>query len=468
MVDTKKVPIALVSLGPQNFCGTINERLNSLGYQNVGVFGYDDLLDIHSDYSNNVYVFPLSNRKSLHVRMHSALTKIKAKPVLSIIQTPENNSNINLLDYSNEFLCWPFPDNEFALRLDRLYAKYQIIPETPIDARILEEFIAFNLVGSSPPFLFVLSQIKKIARCDAPVLIEGATGTGKELAARAIHYLSERQDYPFIPVNCGAIPDSLMESELFGHEKGAFTDAKQSYPGIISQSEGGTLFLDEVEALTKKGQVALLRFLENQQYKPLGCCQQRQANVRVVVASNAKLSDLVDQGAFRQDLFFRLNIMSIEMPPLSQRAGDIELLADYFLNKYKQQYGRPEKFLLPETIEWMKNYSWPGNIRELENILYREFVLTEGPYIKLGESSIQKKDRRESLLDRRQDQFFTHSFNDAKTKIITQFEKRYLRLLMQEANGNVTQAAKRAGKERRALGKLLKKHGIEKPNTHKT
>lgn len=172
-------------------------------------------------------------------------------------------------------------------------------PEPTSDTKLLEDFIDLNLVGSSAPFVHVLNRIKKIARCDATVLIEGETGTGKEMAARAIHYISERRDFPFVPVNCGAIPDNLLENELFGHEKGAYTDAHCVQRGLIRQADGGTIFFDEVEAFSPKGQFVLLRFLEDQIFKPLGGEQQEKANVRIMAASNTKLLDMVSQGKNR-------------------------------------------------------------------------------------------------------------------------------------------------------------------------
>ena len=460
MLNKKKVPLTLVSLNNQTFCRDIKERLLFLGYENIDVLGTNELLDTELNHLTRVLIFPIVKSRNLQRRMHKVLEKTKEKPVLSIIQTLENNLNINLLDYCNEFLSWPFTENEFALRLDRLCSNFQVISEHFNDAELIDAFVGLNLVGSSPSFLTILKQIKKFAHFDAPVLIEGETGTGKELAARAIHYMSKRSGHPFIPVNCGAIPDSLLENELFGHEKGAFTDAKKGQAGLICQANGGTLFLDEVETFSPKGQVVLLRFLQDQRYKPLGHSQQKQANVRIIVACNANLSDMVNKGIFRQDLFFRINIMSIKMPSLSQRMIDIGLLAEYFLDKYKLQYNQPEKYLHPDTITWMNDYNWPGNVRELENLLHREFIMAEGPSIKFGVNSTLPKERRINIFDRRQALFLNSNFNEAKRKIINQFEKKYLGWLISESNGNVTMAAKRAGKERRALGKLLKKHGI--------
>ncbi len=296
-----------------------------------------------------------------------------------------------------------------------------------------------------------------MAACDAPVLIEGETGTGKELAARAIHYQSARRDRPFIPVNCGAIPDSLIESELFGHRKGAFTDAKDNQPGLITLAEGGSLFLDEVDALSSKGQVTLLRFLQDQEFRPLGARQVEQGNVRILAASNACLADLAQTGAFRADLLYRLRILCLTLSPLRERREDVGFLAKGFLQACHQRFGLGERVLHPETLRWMEHYAWPGNIRELENLLYREYLLCEGGIIHIeaprtaagATASIRGEAPGGDL-----------SFNRAKARAIDDFERDYLARLIGLAGGNVSLAAKLAGKERRSLGKLLKKHGL--------
>jgi two-component system response regulator GlrR len=201
----------------------------------------------------------------------------------------------------------------------------------------VEDFARLNLVGESPAFLRCLALVRKYAACHATVLVQGETGTGKELAARAIHYLGGRSEYPFIPVNCGAIPETLVENELFGHAPGAFTDARDARCGVIADAEGGTLFLDEVEALSFRGQVALLRFLQDRQYRPLGARRPLTANVRVIAAANENLNAMVERGQFRRDLFFRLRVMSLEMPPLRERGSDAVLLAEQFLRQFSCQ-----------------------------------------------------------------------------------------------------------------------------------
>jgi two-component system, NtrC family, response regulator GlrR len=312
------------------------------------------------------------------------------------------------------------------------------------------------LIGQSPAFQEIVRLVARMAACDAPVLIEGETGTGKELVARAIHYQSARKEMPFIPVNCGAIPDSLFENELFGHRKGAFTDAKDNQPGLVTLAEGGTLFLDEVEALTPKGQVTLLRFLQDQEFRPLGARHLEHGNVRVLAASNASLPLLTERGSFRADLLYRLRILCLELTPLRERKGDVEHLATWFLEACGKRFGQGAKLLHPETLAWMERYHWPGNIRELENLLYREYLLSEGPVIQ-----IERPKGMPPLAQARPGPSAGElTFHSAKARAVESFERDYLSSLLNLAGGNVSLAAKLAGKERRSLGKLLKKYGL--------
>jgi len=316
-----------------------------------------------------------------------------------------------------------------------------------------------GLIGNSPVFREMLEVLHKIASFDASVLITGETGSGKELAARAIHYLSVRRDKPFIPVNCGALPDHLIENELFGHNRGAYTDARESQAGLIAQAEGGTLFLDEVDSLSPKAQVSLLRFLQDGQYRPLGSSRTEFAQVRILAASNVELEPLVEEGRFRADLHFRLNVMELPVPPLRARGGDIELLARHFIAEAACRYKVPSKELHPDTLEWLASQPWPGNIRELQNRIQREFLLADGPLLRIRAPVLSNERRRQP--DRRHGISDTLNFNEAKQSMLQAFERSHLQRLMRECAGNVSQAARMAGKERRALGKLLKKYQIE-------
>jgi two-component system, NtrC family, response regulator GlrR len=316
------------------------------------------------------------------------------------------------------------------------------------------------MIGKSRAFLNVVRLIEKVARFDAPVLIEGETGTGKELAARAIHYSGPRRDCPFIPVNCGAIPDALVENELFGHRRGAYTDAKWEQRGIIAHAQHGTLFLDEIDALTPKSQVTLLRFLQDQQYRQLGGSEMQSADVRIIAASNANLSELTAQGTFRLDLLFRLNIMRLTMPPLRDRHGDVALLAAHFLRACAERFGAGDKQLHADTLPRLETYRWPGNVRELENLVCREYLLCDDAVIRVsvpGENAAAENEAEPTNGD-----LARLTFKQAKDLAIAQFEKRYLAEVLSASRGNVTKAASMVGKERRAFGRLLKKHDIDK------
>jgi DNA-binding NtrC family response regulator len=324
-----------------------------------------------------------------------------------------------------------------------------------------EDFSRWNLVGKSPAFLCALGLIRKIASCDATVLIEGETGTGKELAARAIHYLSSRRDCPFIPVNCGALPEGLLENELYGHERGAFTDARESYAGIITQAQHGTLFLDEVESMSARGQVVLLRFLQDHEYRPVGGKRVYHADVRIIGASNTDLQAMARGERFRQDLLFRLNVLSLRLPPLRERTGDATLLAEDFIRRFSNQYGQPIKYLDHDTVSFLSGHDWPGNIRELENLIHREFLFTEGPVIRilgLGNSSEETANNSEGT----DPAAGSEVFKTAKARAIAQFERSYLAAMLSRAHGNISLAARLAGQERSTFRRLLKKHGLER------
>ena len=308
-----------------------------------------------------------------------------------------------------------------------------------------------KLVGESPRFLAVMRALVRMARYEIPILIDGETGTGKELAARVVHYQSARTNRPFIPVNCGALPETLVENELFGHERGAFTDARESRPGVIALAEGGTLFLDEIDALSAKAQVALLRFLQDQRYRPLGAVNDRRADVRVIAATNQNLELLVERGEFRSDLFFRIKILFVSLPPLRLRAGDATLLADHFLDECARRFQEPRKQLSPQTRMWLESYHWPGNVRELENLIVRESLMSDGselvcvPHASAGVSEAASP---------------AGSYAAAKAAVVADFERRFVRDLLTRSSGNVTRAAAEAGKDRRAFGRLVKKHGL--------
>lgn len=307
------------------------------------------------------------------------------------------------------------------------------------------------MVGQSESLKALRTLIEKVARYDAPVLIEGETGTGKELAARAIHYESSRRARPFVPVNCGALPDTLIESELFGHRRGAFTDARRDQQGLVSLAHSGTLFLDEVDALTPKAQVTLLRFLQDQQYRPLGGEREEHTDTRIIAASNRELTALVEEARFRIDLLYRLKLMHIVLPPLRERKGDVPLLAEHFLQIGSARFARPMRPLAVETLTWFDQYSWPGNVRELEHTIYHGLLLTDGAVISIPPPPCLGGATAAATLP---------TYRVAKEQAVAAFEHAYLARVINESGGNVSVAARLAGTERRHLGRLLKKHHL--------
>ncbi|HUL57814.1 MAG TPA: sigma-54 dependent transcriptional regulator [Anaeromyxobacteraceae bacterium] len=310
------------------------------------------------------------------------------------------------------------------------------------------------MIGRSPAFVRAVRMLDRFAACDAPVLIEGETGTGKELAARHVHYGGARRAGPFVPINCGAIPDALAENELFGHERGAFTDARGESPGCVALAHGGTLFLDEIDSLSPKGQVSLLRFLQDRTYRPLGGRTECRADVRIVAASNVSLEPLADRGGFRRDLLFRIKLLYVEMPRLRAREGDVPLLAEHFLSECSRWYAIPPKRLDLAATAWLERQEWPGNVRELENVVHRAVLLCEGPAIGVGDLVSDHAATASPAASSTQ-------YRSAKSEAMEAFHRRFLSELIRASGGNLSSAARLCGADRRMLGRLLKRYRID-------
>lgn len=326
------------------------------------------------------------------------------------------------------------------------------IPDSAWASKVLEP-----LFGRNRHFLKAVQKIPRLARSDANLLLLGETGTGKELFARAIHAIASRRDKAFVPLNCGAIPDHLFENELFGHEKGAFTDASSHGRGVLSEAEGGTLLLDEVDALSPAAQVKLLRFLQDRAYRPLGHPKTLLADVRIIAATNKDLACEVKAGRFREDVYYRLNLLSLSLPTLRDRLDDIPALSRYFLARYAQQYGRSDVYFSQEAQQKLLAYSWPGNVRELEAMIHRAVVMSESHRIEA--SAIELPVCHESRLQK-------GTFREAKLRAVAQFERAYLVELLSRHRGNISQAARAGGTDRRALQRLVRKYALSPKTFH--
>lgn len=316
------------------------------------------------------------------------------------------------------------------------------------------------IVGQDPKVLAVLKLVSQVADSDATVLIGGESGTGKELVARALHFNSRRRAKPFIPVNCGALPETLLESELFGHLRGAFTGAVRDNPGWFERAEGGTLLLDEVGELASHLQVKLLRVLENGEYSRVGSTQIRRADVRIVAATNRDLNVLVREGKVRQDFLYRLNVVEVRLPSLRERRSDLPLLIRHFLSRLSG--GRGVKRLAPEAEALLLTHDWPGNIRELQNVIQRAILLAEGPMIEPSHLPDGLRELRPLLAAGGGEAESAGSgFREAKQRVVERFERDYVTRCLGEARGNISQAAKAAGIDYKNFYNKMQQYGIE-------
>lgn len=320
------------------------------------------------------------------------------------------------------------------------------------------------MIGDSEPIQAIRRLLRRYAGCNAPILIEGETGTGKELAAREVHYASARHLGPFVPINCGALPDALLESELFGHRRGAFTDARTSEPGLVEYARGGTLFLDEIDSLSARAQTILLRLLQNGEFRALGERPLRSADVRIVAATNASLPAAVEAGRFRSDLLYRLDALHVALPPLRERGEDLVLLARHLLQRTLREHDMPAREWSAPALQALARHSWPGNVRELENVILRACLRSDRPQIGADELGLAAAaadgDASSAPAAPGIDDGRDLGYAGAKRRAILAFERSYLIGLMQQANGNISHAAEISRTERRHLGKLLKRHGL--------
>jgi DNA-binding NtrC family response regulator len=322
-----------------------------------------------------------------------------------------------------------------------------------------------GLVGCSSVHQSILERLSRFAATDAEILITGPTGTGKELYAKYVHRQSPRAKAAFVPVNCGAIPDSLLENELFGHVGGAFTGAQPQSEGLVASAEGGTLFLDEVDSLSRPGQVKFLRFIQEKEYRRLGESRIRKANVRFIAATNTDLLSAVQTGQFREDLFFRLRVIPIEVPALWKRREDIRPLFEEFIQYYAELYNLQPIVLGDRAWDRVEAYTWPGNVRELENCVQYLTCLQldhpvqseDLPLLNVEEEEIRAQVTPESA---------SLSFQKSKRDLVNLFEREYLEEALRKSNGNIAEAARASGKARRAFFELMRKHGVKVVHTN--
>jgi len=358
-----------------------------------------------------------------------------------------------------DYLAKPFKKEEIKLVVQRSLEHSRLVRE---NARFREELRGREeispLVGSSPPMLEVYKLIARVSAGKSTVLLEGESGTGKELVARAIHSNSPRRDRPFVPINCASLSDTLLESELFGHERGAFTGAFSVKQGLFESAHDGTIFLDEIGDIDSALQVKFLRVIQEQEVRRVGGTASLKVDVRVIAATNHDLAALVKEGRFRDDLFYRLNVVRIVLPPLRERREDIPMLAQHFLQKFAAANAQPIRGFIPDTMTLLERYHWPGNVRELENVIERAVSLAHGPLVLPEDLPETIRTAGGGPLD---DKVGKASERDDTLVTLNEMAKRHLVRVLEETGGNKVRAAKILGIDRRTLYRMAERYGVE-------
>ena len=382
---------------------------------------------------------------------------LAARPgLLVIVNTGHNDVDTAvsaLRAGAHDFLAKPVDPKVLALRVARAVQQQRVVDEVVQLRLAVSEVVPTGMIGSGSAMRSVYDMVSRVAASDASVLVQGETGTGKELVARAIHAASPQKDGPFVAINCAAVPSALIESELFGHAKGAFTDAKLQRTGLFRQAEGGTVFLDEIGELPIEMQPKLLRALQERTVRPVGSDSEIPFNVRVLAATNRNLEDEVEEKRFREDLYYRIAVVKIELPPLRERGGDVIELAAHCLRAIERRRGVPVPSMSPAVAEKLLGYSWPGNVRELENAMERAVALA-----RFGELTVD--DLPDRVRAYQADRFVVSV--EAATELITmeEVERRYVIRAMTLLDGNKTRAAEVLGIDRRTLYRKLDRWGL--------
>lgn len=428
----------------------LKTRLEREGYHVVAANDGDEGLELIRKQVFNLVITDMKMPKLRGDELARSITQFNPDiPVIIMTAYGEVSEAVRLMrDGVYHYLTKPFDVEVLVEKVQKAVERHRTTTEVnQVRTKIMSRRKSDFIVGASPKIEDLLTQISIVAQNDVPVIIYGESGTGKELVARAIHYTGKRADKPFVVENCGAIPENLIENELFGHVKGAYTDARTDQKGLFEEAHDGTLFLDEIGELPLPLQVKFLRVLQDGEFKRIGSTRGIKVDVRVIAATNKDLIQAISEKTFREDLFYRLNVIPIHLPPLRERKEDIPLLINHFLTDFNKELGKIVEGFSPAAIQKMMTYQWPGNIRELKNKVKQAMVLTRNNVITAEDLFFHVPVSSNKF----------QSFKEAKRE----FEKEYISQVLRICQGNISQAARLAKKDRKDFYDVMKKYGIQ-------
>lgn len=436
-----------------NILEVIQMRLKALGYHVTIAKDSNEAKTALSTIAFNLIILDLRLAEEDGIKLMEEI--IGCYPILPIIILTAHGSIESAVEAMKKgaysYLTKPFNNEELSILIKNALEKQRLTQEIEhLRSKINEQNNFKNIITQNKKMQKILEQVLKLSKTDCTVSIYGESGTGKEMVARAVHHNSNREKGPFVATNCGAIPEGLLENELFGHVRGAYTDAYESKDGLFSRADGGTIFLDEISNTPPALQVKLLRVLQEREIKPVGSSKNIKVNVRVIAASNTDLQRAVQEGVFREDLFYRIHVVPIYLPPLRERKDDIPLLAAYFMTEFCKALKKDILEFTPAAVQSMILYDWPGNIRELRNKVEHAAIMSNKKMITPDDLFINSSILKNTF----------NSFKDAKER----FEHEYVDNLLRLSNGNVTKASNMAERNRAEIYKLIKKYNINLEN----
>lgn len=434
----------------RNLVELMQMRLEAAGYEVAPCLDEDEALRSAREQLLDLAIVDLQLIKMDGIALMEELHRIL--PEMPVIILTAHGSIESVVDAvkrgAYSYVTKPFEHQDLLLQIQKALENRRLTAEVERLKTLLGERYSFeNVVTRSEKLQKVLESVSRIAPTDSTVLLLGESGTGKDLIAKVIHLASDRKDQPFVAINCAALPETLLESNLFGHEKGAFSGAIRSAKGLFQQAQGGTVFLDEIGDMPLSLQAKVLRVLQDRQFYPVGSERLVEVDVRIIVATNKNLEEQVRQGLFREDLYYRIHVIPIHLPPLRERKEDIPLLVEHFLEKFREKVRKEIKGLTPQAMQKLMLHDWPGNVRELENVIEYAAAMTDSEFI--GEDLIFQAKVIPSVT-------YIRPLKEAKDV----FERSYLIYLLETCKGKVSEAAKLAGKYRADFYLLLKKHGL--------